>query len=456
MSGGNVNIETAKKIAALVAELGGKTYYVGGTVRDGLLGIENKDVDIEVHGITPAQLENILDSVGEKLKIGASFGIYGLRGCDIDIAMPRIEQATGRGHRDFEVFVDPFLGAQKAALRRDFTINALMKDVLTGEITDCFGGIDDLKNGILRHVNDKTFVEDPLRALRACQFAARFNFKIAPGTLDIIKTMNLDALARERVLAELKKALLKAERPSIFFNCLRDACQLGFWFPELESLIGLEQPPIWHPEGDVYSHTMLVLDAAAKLKNKAQNPTGFMLGALCHDFGKAVTQKTENGKITFYSHETEGLPLIESFLRRLTDETDLIKYTLNLCELHMRPNQLAAFNSSQKALNKLFYACEDPAALVMLAKADALGCGSREINPKMQEYLINGLNAYNEIMAKPHVTGADLVAAGLAPGTYFSGLLDYATKLRLAGIEKENALTQTLAFAKSEGYIKQK
>ena len=450
MSGDNLN--TAKKIAALVGELGGKTYYVGGMVRDELLGIENKEVDIEVHGITPEQLGSILDSLGEKIKIGASFGIYNLRGYDIDIAMPRTEQATGRGHRDFEVFVDPFLGVEKAAERRDFTVNALMKDVLTGEIVDCFGGVDDLKNGILRHVNDKTFVEDPLRALRACQFAARFNFKIAVETTQIIKTMNLDALAKERVLGELKKALLKAPRPSIFFEELRKAEQLDFRFPELKALIGLEQPPVWHPEGDVWNHTMLVLDAAAGLKDGAANPLGFMLSALCHDFGKAVTQKNENGKITFYSHDIEGGPVIEKFLRRLTDETELIKYTLNLCELHMRPNSLAAFGSSQKALNKLFYQCVDPQGLVLLAKADALGCGDRGINPETQEYLINGLASYNETMAKPFVLGADLVNAGLAPGAYFSELLEYATKLRLAGVEKENALTQTLALAKSKGY----
>ena len=452
MSGDNLNM--SRKIAALVNELGGKTYYVGGMVRDELLGIESKDVDIEVHGITPGQLENILDSVGEKLKIGASFGIFSLRGYDIDIAMPRTEQATGRGHRDFEVFIDPFLGVEKAAMRRDFTVNALMKDVLTGEIVDSFGGIEDLKNGILRHVNDKTFVEDPLRALRAGQFAARFNFKIAPETIQIIKTMSLDALPKERVLGELVKALLKAERPSVFFDCMKAAQQLDCWFPELKALIGLEQPSNWHPEGDVWNHTMLVLDAAAALKDKAKNPLGFMLAALCHDFGKALTQRIEKGKITFYSHEIEGKPLIERFLRRLTDETELIKYTLNLCELHMRPNSLAAFGSSQKALNKLFYACLDPDALVMLAKADALGCGDREINPATQEYLISGLESYKETMAKPFVLGADLVKAGLAPGEYFSDLLEYANKLRLAGIEKENALTQTLSYARSKGYIK--
>ncbi|MBR4766097.1 MAG: HD domain-containing protein [Clostridia bacterium] len=451
MSGDNIII--AEKIAALVRELGGRTYYVGGMVRDELLGIENKDADIEVHGITPAQLESILDSLGEKLKIGASFGIYGLRGYDIDIAMPRTEQATGRGHRDFEVFVDPFLGVQKAAMRRDFTVNALMKDVLTGEITDSFGGIDDLKNGVLRHVNDKTFVEDPLRALRACQFAARFGFEIAPETVEIMKTMSLDALAKERVLGELKKALLKAERPSVFFEELRKEEQLDFWFPELKTLIGLEQPLNWHPEGDVFNHTMLVLDAAASLKDGAENRSGFMLAALCHDFGKATTQKNENGKITFYGHETAGIPITETFLRRLTDETDLIKYTLNLCKLHMRPNQLAAFNSGQKALNRLFYQCVDPQGLVLLAKADALGCKGRELNPAIQEYLQNGLAEYNKTMEKPAVLGADLIKAGLTPGAYFSELLDYATKLRLAGTEKENALTQTLAYAKQKGYF---
>ena len=448
------NLDMAKKIAALVNELGGKTYYVGGMVRDELLGIENKDIDIEVHGITPEQLESILDSIGEKLKIGANFGIYGLRGYDIDVAMPRKEQATGRGHRDFEVFVDPFLGVEKAAMRRDFTVNALMKDVITGEIIDCFGGADDLKNSVLRHVNDATFVEDPLRVLRACQFAARFGFEIAPETTRLMKTMNLDALPKERALGELEKALIKAERPSVFFEELKKAEQLDFWFSELKTLIGLEQPPVWHPEGDVFSHTMLVLNAAAKLKNGAKNPLGFMFAALCHDFGKAVTQKEENGKITFYCHETEGIPLIEKFLRRLTDETELIKYTLNLCELHMRPNQVAAFNSGQKALNKLFYQCGDPQGLILLARADALSCKGRDINHEAQEYLKNGLRIYNETMAKPCVAGADLVKAGLEPGAYFSELLDYATKLRLAGIEKENALNQTLAYARSKGYFK--
>ena len=141
----------ARTLAELVAAKGGRVYYVGGFVRDRLLGIENKDVDVEVHGITPETLEAILDGLGTRLEMGSSFGVYGLKGWDLDIAMPRQEEATGRGHKDFKVLVSPFIGTRKAAMRRDFTINAMMEDVLTGEVIDHFGGREDLKNGCLRH-----------------------------------------------------------------------------------------------------------------------------------------------------------------------------------------------------------------------------------------------------------------------------------------------------------------
>ena len=169
----------ARRVAEAVQSAGGSVYFVGGFVRDRLLGRENKDIDIEVHGISVHALEQILDSLGERLTMGASFGVMGLRHYDLDIAMPRSETATGRGHKDFEVFVDPFLGEEKAAMRRDFTINALMENVLTGEILDFFGGREDLMRRRIRHVNDRSFAEDPLRVFRACQFAARFDFSVA-------------------------------------------------------------------------------------------------------------------------------------------------------------------------------------------------------------------------------------------------------------------------------------
>lgn len=139
--------ETARRIAQAVRPLGGSVYYVGGCVRDRLLGRESKDLDIEVHGVTPQQLEAVLDRMGGRRTVGASFGVYGLAGCGLDIAMPRREVAVGRGHRDFTVEVDPWLGPERAARRRDFTVNALMEDVLTGQVLDFFGGREDLRPG---------------------------------------------------------------------------------------------------------------------------------------------------------------------------------------------------------------------------------------------------------------------------------------------------------------------
>ena len=258
------NVLMARTIAARVAEAGGRTFYVGGLVRDHILGRENKDVDIEIHGITPETLLAILESLGEVIKTGVSFGVFGLKSYEIDIAMPRKETATGRGHKDFEIDVDPFLGYEKAAMRRDFTMNAMMEDVLTGEVLDFFGGRQDMQNRLIRHVNDQTYREDALRVLRAAQFAARFGFRIAEETADLSRTMGLEELASERILGEMNKAMLKAEKPSVFFEELRKMDQLSTWFPEAEALIGVPQSQIHHPEGDAWVHTMMVLDAAAR------------------------------------------------------------------------------------------------------------------------------------------------------------------------------------------------
>ena len=240
------DISIAKEIALKVCNLGGKVYYVGGYVRDKILNIDNKDIDIEVHGITPKQLEEILDSVGKRIEIGESFGIYNLKGYDIDIAMPRKEYVIGSGHKDFDILVDPFIGTYNAAKRRDFTINALMEDVLTGEIIDHFGGVNDLNNKIIRYVNEETFKEDSLRVLRACQFASRFEFDISKETISLCKEMNISKLSKERIEGELKKALLKANKPSIFFDSLRKMNHLNYWFKELSELIDIKQNPCVH------------------------------------------------------------------------------------------------------------------------------------------------------------------------------------------------------------------
>ena len=414
------------EIARAVDAKGGKTYYIGGYVRDKLMGLENKDVDIEVHGVQPEDLRAILAQFGEVITIGKSFGVYAIAGYDVDIAIPRKEKNTGRGHRDFEIYTDPFLGVEAAARRRDFTINALMQDVLTGEIVDCFGGQEDLKNGIIRHIDPEAFVEDPLRVLRAAQFAARFEFTVADETMDLCRDIDLSALPAERVTAELKKALCKGRKPSIFFEVLREMDQLNCWFPEFVSLVGLEQDPIFHPEGNVWNHVMAALDKAVVYRDCAEEPFRFMLVPLVHDLGKIETTGEVNGRIHAYNHEKVGLPIVSRFLHRLTNEAGLIRYVLNMTELHMRsPYELILFSTIDMFSERYE--------------------GERKDN---MAFLLDRLEIYKEYMSRPYVTGQDLIDAGLTPGEDFKEILAYAHKLRLAGIPKDEALKQVLSYAR--------
>lgn len=443
-------LDMAKAVAARVAEAGGRTFFVGGCVRDALMGVESKDVDIEVHGIPCDVLAEILSSLGELRTTGLSFGVYQLAHYDLDIAMPRRETAIGRGHRDFSVDVDPWIGTEKAAVRRDFTINAMMRDVLTDELIDHFGGREDLAHGILRHVADRSFVEDPLRVLRAAQFAARFSFRIAPETAALCRTMDLTALARERIFTEMEKALCKAPKPSVFFEALREMDQLGYWFPEVAALIGVEQNPVHHPEGDVYRHTMQVLDAAATLRDTAVHPLWLMLAALTHDFGKPATTEKINGTVHAYAHESAGIPCVRAFLDRLTSETDLRRYVLNLSEWHMAPNLYAVQNASKKAFMHLYDRCVCPEDLLLLAKADCLGRKTDREIAEREAITYPMLDEYRKLMEQPAVLGRDLVSLGFEPGPAFREALSYAHKLHLAGVGKEAALTQTVSYLKKE------
>jgi len=451
-------LELAHEIAKRVAQEGGRAYFVGGFVRDGLLnniGTEvdfgtdflmhkcidaDTDIDIEVHGLEPEVLEKILDSVGERIEIGKSFGIYALKGYSIDIAMPRREKNVGKGHKAFDVEVDPYIGLEKAAIRRDFTINALMADILSGEVIDLFGGLDDLRSKVLKHVDDDTFKEDPLRVLRAAQFAARFKFLLAPETVKLCKSMDVSYLSPERVMGELKKALLKAEKPSIFFEILRETEQLDVWFLEVKALIGVEQNPKFHPEGDVWIHTMKVLDDAVQYRDKVKEPFAFMLSAVAHDFGKPRTTEVKDGVIHAYNHEEEGLREAQSFMERLTNEKSLIEYVLNMVRLHMKPNIIANANSAIKSSNKMFDESKDPEALIYLSIADAMPGAS-----SAKDFLFQRLAVYREYMARPYVMGRDLIESGIEPSEKFSELLEYAHKLRLAGIKKEEALKQVIS-----------
>lgn len=434
--------QMAESIARKVAERGGRTFYVGGYVRDKMLGRRNKDIDIEVHGVTSDVLRQILETEGELRTQGASFGVYNLAHYDIDIAQPRKEHATGRRHKDFEVFVDPFIGYEAAAKRRDFTINAMMGDVLTGEIVDPYGGQDDIKNHVIRHVNDESFKEDPLRVLRGAQFAARFGFDIAPETKSLMKSMDLTVLSKERIYGELQKALMKADRPSVFFNTLRDVNQLEPWFHEVNDLIGCKQNEKFHPEGDVYNHTMQVLDEAAGLKTDAMYPEFFMVSALCHDMGKpSTTSVDENGVVHSYGHDTAGKDVAEQFLKHLNNDVSLSKYVCNMCESHMSPAQMYEANSRVKKTNALYDRSVCPNDLILLSCADTAGKGFRcKQKTSLREWCFDRLNMYNERMKQPQVGGKDLMNLGLKPSPMFSELISKAHQLHLSGVDKEAVL----------------
>lgn len=224
-----------KKVAEKVSEAGGKMYFVGGFVRDRQLGKESKDIDVEIHGIKPTKVLEILSSFGEVDKVGESFGVFLIKGVDVDFAMPRYEIKTGEKHTDFDVTVDPFIGTKGASKRRDFTMNAIMEDIMTGDVIDHFGGLGDIARHEIKLVNEKTFQEDALRVLRAIQFSARFAFGIEEGTRKLMETMSLDGLASERIYGEIEKGMQKGH-PSIFIAQMKSFSNVSNLIPELEKV----------------------------------------------------------------------------------------------------------------------------------------------------------------------------------------------------------------------------
>jgi tRNA nucleotidyltransferase (CCA-adding enzyme) len=255
---------TAQKLARMVNDKGGVAYFVGGTVRDMLMGKNPKDIDIEVFGVSQDTLETILATFGEVNLVGKAFGVYKVG--ELDIALPRTETKTGDGHKGFTVVPNPFLPVVDAMRRRDFTINAIYQNVLTGEISDFFGGILDIENKILCVVDEGTFVEDSLRVLRAGQFASRLGFKVAGRSLDLMRSMDLSDLPAERVMGEIEKLLL-GDFVKHGLQVLDSVGAIEKLFPELDILRTIPQDEFWHPEGDVWTHTLMVMDRANEYCN---------------------------------------------------------------------------------------------------------------------------------------------------------------------------------------------
>ena len=321
--------ETARRIAQEVQPLGGSVYYVGGCVRDRLLGRESKDLDIEVHGVTPQQLEAVLDRMGGRRTVGASFGVYGLAGCGLDIAMPRREAAVGRGHRDFTVEVDPWLGPERAARRRDFTVNAMALD-RRGTLVDVFGGREDLKAGVLRCVGDpeRRFREDALRILRTLRFAAVLGFAIEPRTAAALHetALLLKYIAPERILSEMDRALCGGHILPVLLD-YPDV--LAVFLPEIAPCVGFDQCNRHHIY-DVWGHSA---HAAAAI---APEPV-LRWTMLLHDVGKpACFTRDEQGVGHFYGHPAVSAELAEGACRRLRLDSRSAERIVTLVRWHDR------------------------------------------------------------------------------------------------------------------------
>ena len=448
-------IEAAKEVARLVRDAGGRALLVGGCVRDALLGKEPKDIDVECFGIAPDRLRAVLSERFALDLVGASFGVLKLSHLDVDVAIPRREtklglgHRVGLGHRAFEMEYDPGLTVRDASARRDFTVNAIYRDPLTDEIVDPWNGRADLERRVLRHVSDH-FREDPLRVLRGMQFVARFDLDAAPETIDVCRAMTPEGLASERLFGEWSKLILKGAKISKGLNFLRDVGWVKY-YPELERLIGCAQAPEWHPEGDVWNHTLCCLDAfAARRTGDEAEDLLVGLAVLCHDFGKPACSSYDPVKkrIRSLGHDECGVEPTLSFLRRLTNEERLLKEIPPLVRLHMRPFAMWKDKSSDGAIRRLAAKVVRIDRLLRVAAADDAGRPPFPSNPAPIEWLAEQARRL-EVEAsapKPIVMGRDLIALGMKPGPGMGRLLSSLYEAQLDG--KFGDIESGLAYAR--------
>lgn len=354
--------ENIMNLAMIIREKhGGSVYLVGGSVRDELLGRTSQDRDLEVFGVSFEDLKSILYSlfsVKQVKLVGENFQVLQLylnKGEVADISLPRKDKKISSGHRGFISEADPTLSVEEAANRRDFTINAIYKDILTGKYIDPFNGRRDLESRILREVDSEAFSEDPLRVWRAVQFCARFDLSIEELTfqhcIEISKTSEFKELSMDRVREEVNKMLL-SENIEVGFNVLASLGLLQVFLPEVYALRGVKQSPTWHPEGDAYIHTLLCLDSISVIFDRSDfskvEKLQILWATLSHDLGKPVATKVTKGKITSYGHEKAGVPYTHSLGKRFLLPRKSILAMKKVCEHHMRPAILSSGLDAKK------------------------------------------------------------------------------------------------------------
>lgn len=436
-----------------IRDAGGRALLVGGCVRDMLLNIEPKDFDIEVYGLAPEKLIEVAKTFGEVIEVGRAFGILKLRigeGLEIDLGIPRSDSKIANGHKGFDIHVDPSMSPNDAVCRRDFTMNAIMMDPLTDEVIDPTNGKADLEKRILRVVDPVLFGDDPLRVLRALQFAARFDLIVDPESMKVMKSTvsNLNELSPERLRDEWRKLLVLAEKPSIGLQLGFDLGVFDVLHPELPILKSTPQNPEWHPEGDVWIHTLMVVDEAAAIIRREnldeEHAFTIMLGALCHDLGKALCTRVIDGKIRSIGHEEAGEVPTRSFLKTVGVSSIAIEKIVGIVKDHLKPTNyfLQEIEKQQPitdgAIRKLA-ARIAPATineLLLVAEADYFGRGQYR-HGETREYperpwLLDRASRLDVLTGPaPHaITGAELVALGIEPGPKMGEMIREADRLR--------------------------
>ncbi len=444
-------LELATAVAERAREAGGRALFVGGWVRDRLLGRRSKDIDVEVYGLPADRLKTLLSELGQVNAVGESFTVYKLG--PIDVSLPRRESKSGRGHRGFTVTGDPDLSVHEAARRRDFTVNAIGWDPLRDEYHDPWDGRSDLDRRCLRVVDPTTFGDDSLRVLRALQFTARFEFTLDPESAVLCKSIALDDLPAERIWGEFEK-LLSAPRPSVGFHLALELGVIERLFPELEALVGCEQEPEWHPEGDVWVHTLMVIDQARTRIDDLDRPQqlAVMLGAVCHDLGKPATTAYIDGRIRSRNHEEAGVAPTHAFLDRLNVHSlqgyDVRGQVIGLVAQHLKPGMWHTSNSpvGDGAFRRLARKV-DLELLARLAKSDCLG-RTGEFDCSAMDWFLErarALGVEHEPPA-PLLLGRHLLTEGLTPGPGIGRILKAVYERQLDG--QVATLEEALAVAR--------
>lgn len=442
--------ELPQRVIALsraIYDAGGRALLVGGCVRDTLMGTDPKDWDLEVYQLDAERLREVLDQFGPVNVVGEAFTVYKL-GHDLDVSIPRRERKSGRGHKAFVIEGDPAMSVVEATRRRDFTINAILQDPLTGELIDPFAGEQDIKRRTIRAVSAETFAEDSLRVLRAAQFASRFEFNIDPDTVQLCQTIDLSDLPAERVWGELEKFLLRSARPSVGLEWLRKLGVVEKLFPEIQSLIEVPQDPEWHPEGDVFVHTKLVIDRARELIDDLSysKQVTVMLAALAHDFGKPATTEFIEDRWRSRGHEEAGVAPAETFLTRINVHTvdgyNVRGQVVALVREHLKPGEFYKKRDEvgEGAFRRLARRCE-PDLLYRVAKADSLGRNADWV-PRHQWYGAEAQEWFRErtreleveqLPPDPFLLGRHLLELGVQPGPEMGEITRAVYEMQLDG-----------------------